>query len=75
LLLGFSGSDKGRDYSQDRTMLAAGRAILGGITNPSLPRARAGRAFFDLSQAFDDPLRYGESSRFETMPSRPNRQT
>jgi hypothetical protein len=32
-------------------------------------------AFFDLSQAFDDPLRYGESSRFETMPSRPNRQT
>jgi hypothetical protein len=30
--------------------------------------------FFDLSQVFDGPLRYGESSRFETMPSRPNRQ-
>ena len=26
--------------------------------------------FFDLSQVFDGPLRYGESSRFETMPSR-----
>jgi hypothetical protein len=28
--------------------------------------------FFDLSHTFDGPLRYGESSRFETMPSRPN---
>ena len=30
--------------------------------------------FFDLSQTFDGPLRYGESSRFVTMPSRPKRQ-
>jgi hypothetical protein len=30
--------------------------------------------FFDLSQTFDGPDRYGESIRFETMPSRPNRQ-
>jgi hypothetical protein len=30
--------------------------------------------FFDLSRTLDGPDRYGESSRFETMPSRPSRQ-
>src|SRR5215203_4869462 len=30
--------------------------------------------FFDFSQVFDGPLRYGASNRFETMPSSPSRQ-
>ena len=30
--------------------------------------------FFDLSHVLDGPLRYGASTRFETMPSSPNRQ-
>ena len=30
--------------------------------------------FFDLSHVFDGPLLYGESSRFDAMPSSPNRQ-
>jgi hypothetical protein len=37
-------------------------------------RTASQAGFFDLSQTFDGPLRYGESSLFETMPSRPNRQ-
>ena len=31
--------------------------------------------FFDLSHVFDRPLRYGASTRFDTMPSSPMRQT
>ena len=31
--------------------------------------------FFDLGHAFDGPLRYGASTFFDTMPSRPMRQT
>src|SRR5437868_12250052 len=32
------------------------------------------KGFFDLSQVFDGPLRYGASIRFETIPSSPMRQ-
>src|SRR6476659_8477262 len=36
-------------------------------------RAASHSGFFDLSHVFDGPLRYIESSLFETMPSRPRR--
>jgi hypothetical protein len=38
-------------------------------------RTAALAGFFDFSHVFDGPLRYGASTRFETMPSSAIRQT